>query len=78
MITRAFTVATYKATMSLSDDGRFRVLWSPNLPGALSPAELAHYHSARNAVIFEMIEVLARNGSIATAYGGRATWKAES
>jgi hypothetical protein len=39
---RTFTVGANRAKMSIADDGRFKCVWSPHLPGALSPSDWAH------------------------------------
>jgi hypothetical protein len=69
---RTFTVGQRRAKMELSDVGKFRVLWSPNLPGALSPSEREHYHSGRNALICEMADTLAANGCLLRPYNRAA------
>jgi hypothetical protein len=74
---RVFTVGTNRAKMTLSDTGRFKVVWSPHLPGVLSPSEREHYQSARNAIISEMRDVLAANDCLLTAYN-KAAWMEKS
>lgn len=66
---RVFTVGLNRAKMTLSDDGRFRVAWSPSLPAALSPSDLEHYMSGRNQLVNEMIELLVKNECALRPYG---------
>jgi hypothetical protein len=73
MIEKTFTVGANRAKMTLSDDGRFRVAWSPHLPGALSPSDWAHYMSGRNALVQEMSESLVKNDCILRPYD-KALW----
>jgi hypothetical protein len=70
---RTFTVGTAKAKMTLDDTGRFKVSWSPHIPGALSASDLCHYQSGRNALIAEMRDVLAANDCVLRAYD-HARW----
>jgi hypothetical protein len=73
-LSRTYTVGANRATMSLSDDtGKFRVVWSPHLPGSLSPSDLAHYMSGRNALIAEMRDTLAANDCLLRPYD-RVIW----
>jgi hypothetical protein len=70
---RTFTVGLNRATMTLSDTGRFKVSWSPRVPDCLTASDLAHYCSGRNALIAEMAESLAANDCVLRAYD-KALW----
>jgi hypothetical protein len=76
-MTRSFTIGQNRAVFTLSEDGRLKVSWSPNLPGPLSLSEQQHYNSGRDAIISEMVVELVNHGGIAMAHC-RATWQAES
>ena len=71
--TRSAKVGKFTAVMMLSDAGAFHVSWSPSLPSSLDANALKQYLDARNQLIGEMREALARHECTLKAYD-RATW----
>jgi hypothetical protein len=77
-LTKSFTVGQNLAKMTLSDDGRFKVAWSPRVPDCLTASDLSHYCSGRNALITEMRDTLAANDCVLRAYDHARWIEAES
>jgi len=70
---RNVAIGSYRAVLTLNDQGAFSATWSPAMPSSLSASELHAYCAARDRLISEMREALHRNGCLLKAYS-QSTW----